>query len=117
MACNWTLAEVSPAPSKVCQSILNSLVRSGLQGLRVERGTLDGRLGRGLVKCDVFCGIVGEWGGWIFMYGPPAAPAAGLCPGLWGWGYGAGLFSTRTILHSSFLSFGVLIFALFLSIS
>jgi hypothetical protein len=32
-------------------------------------------------------------------------------------GYGLVLFSTRTILHSSFLFCGVLIFALFLSIS
>jgi hypothetical protein len=29
---------VSPTPSKVCQSLLNRLVRSGLQGLWAERG-------------------------------------------------------------------------------
>src|SRR6266851_143349 len=34
----------TPTPPKVCQSILNMVVRSGLKVLGVERVTLDGRL-------------------------------------------------------------------------
>jgi hypothetical protein len=45
-----------PNRSKVCQSLLNRLVRSGLQGLRVERARLMGVGGAGFVNCVVFCG-------------------------------------------------------------
>ena len=52
---------VSPTPSIVCQSLLNRLVRSGLQGLARCKGTVDGRfLDAILSSGESFCRIVGE---------------------------------------------------------
>jgi hypothetical protein len=50
----------TPTPSKVGQSLLNRLVRSGLQCCRGWESSFEGRLwGRGSVKGVVFCG--GRW--------------------------------------------------------
>ena len=48
----------TPTPSKVCQSILNRLVRSGLQGWRGCEVTLDGRLWGADLSSVLSCGMV-----------------------------------------------------------
>jgi len=47
-----------PPPVKVRQSLLNRLVRSGLEGLRFGKVTLGGVCGGGFVKGGVFVKVV-----------------------------------------------------------